>query len=75
VAVGRQDEIGARALEIAVEEEMRIRHDDRICRCVRGRRAKAHRPFDIALGMPARAVKEKRGVKAASVIHEATTIG
>jgi hypothetical protein len=69
VALG-QDQVNAGALEVGVEQEMRIGNDDRI----RRRMDMARIQLD-EVGMIPRPFRGKSAVKLASVIQRATTIG
>jgi hypothetical protein len=70
VIVLRQDQVDARALEIGIEQEMRVGNDDRI----RGRMHMAGIQMDEMRMIP-QAFRGNRAVKFASVIQRATTIG
>ena len=68
--VAGQDQVDARALEIGVEQEMRVGNDDRI------RRRMHMAGIQMGeMGMTPRAFRGNRAVKFASVIQRATTIG
>ena len=67
VVVGK-DEIDAFTLEIAVEQQLRVRNDDRVGR--RMRRVLGHRlDVGLPLGMQTGAVGRERGVEFARVIQ------
>jgi hypothetical protein len=69
MAICGQDQIGAGALVFAIEQEMRVRDDDRIGGRMRRRRVEVHQSPGIRVGMRARSFKETSGVGRASVIQ------
>ncbi len=70
VVLGK-DQVDAGALEIGVEQKMRVGDEDRIRGRVRGQMI----DVEIGGGMRPRAVRRKRGVKFANVIQRATGNG
>ncbi len=68
--VAGQDQVDAGALEVGVEQEMRVGNDDRI------RRRMHMAGIQMGeMGMTPRTFRGNRAVKFASVIQRATTIG